>query len=182
MKLLKSTFIILLVLYVCESKFRFGLRRIFCVVTSNKTVYNNASCRFKTYSFNSYISFRITLKRRIPNCKVSFTLSRRNSDGYQKIIDLKDVEICKMIRNVEESPLKFVRDVMLYYEHSFAPVGNWLKFCELIGDIYYINGTYANLAAFELYPAGDYMSNYIFHDEIDSKAFNFTLMYHLSKY
>lgn len=164
-----------------ESKFRFGLRRVICT-TSDIYVYNNITCKYKTYSFNSYVTFRATIKKKVPrDIKLAFTLSRRSTDGYQRVMHLDNIPVCEYLRDLNSSSTSFLKDSFDYYKNKFAMAGNWFESCDRIGEVFFDNGTLAGQGMMNVYPQGYYMSNYLFTTSSDPQVFNYTMIYFLSK-
>jgi hypothetical protein len=153
---------------------------MFCT-TSGKSLLSNLSCYFKTFKRNGYFSFRGTLMRQISNAKVSYSNARKNSDGYQKILGLENVEICKILNDVQSSSLVPFAKSFIEYIKSVSS-GNFIDACNLTGEIYAYNITMANMSSFELFPAGEYMGTILYFDDLDSKILNITLQYRLIKF
>lgn len=162
-----------------ETKFRFLMRKFICE-SSNKTL-RNVSCKYKLFKRDSYLTFRGTMMRKVPNLNLSFVIKRKNSDGYQTILDVKDIEICKLTNNVATSNFSYINKFVDYIKTSFSSTGNWLNFCDFVGEIYFTNGTFSKLSLLEMFPEGDYSVSHIYFDEIDSQAINVSTMFHLTK-
>lgn len=179
-RLLIALLIVQLTVY-SVSKFNHRITRILCS-TSGKTILKNVSCFFRTYKRNGYFTIRATLTRLVPNGKVSYLNSRKNSDGYQKVLGVKDVGICKILKDAESSnSLVPFAKVFINYIKSISN-GNFINACNLTGDVYGYNLTMANMSSFELFPAGEYMGTIVYYDDLDSNIFNITLQFRLIKY
>lgn len=162
-----------------ECKTRFRMTRMICD-TSNETVLQNISCRVQTYKRESFITIRATLLRKSMDAKVTFSNYRKYTEGYQRLIYLKNIEACKIIRNIENASLPFIQSFIDHIKSNAK--GNFMSACNIIGEVYIVNLTFANLPAVNVYPEGDYIASYHFHDEFDDKIANITLMAHISKY
>lgn len=139
------------------AKPRFRIMKMICE-TSNKTVLRNISCRVRTYKRESFYTIRATLIRKIRNLKVTYSNYRKYIEGYQRLLHLKDIEACKIIKNIENASIPFIQS---YFDHLKSNVkGNFLSACNMIGEVSMINGTFANLSALNFYPEGDYMGVY----------------------
>lgn len=135
-----------------ESKTRVRYWKMVCK-TSNKTVLNNISCQIKTYKRENYITIRATIIRKVlMSARVTAITYRKNSDGYQPILTLKDLEICKIIKHIEESPFPFVKDFIQYVK-SVAK-GNYMDACGMIGDVSLNNASFSKVPGLDLYPEG----------------------------
>lgn len=162
-----------------QSKTRFRIMQMICE-TSNKTVLRNISCRVRTFKRESFYTIRATLIRKVGNLKVTYSNYRKYIEGYQRLLHLKDIEACKIIRNIENASIPFIQS---YFDHLKSNVrGNYLSACNMIrGEVSMINGTFANLTAVNFYPEGYYMGVYNLYDELDDKIANITFMSHISK-
>jgi hypothetical protein len=163
--------IVLALIYLSgvEAKSILRLTRIICEV-SGKTIQGQPICMIKTYNKISYFSIRFNASRATPNVKMDATDYRKNSDGYTKMLGFTDVEICKMYLNIKNSSNPFFKSVL---EDTLNRLdGNVFELCSVKeGEIRINNYTYATS---NIWPAGDYKANYLFHDEFDKKIFNFT--------
>lgn len=178
---MKFSLILLILLFqLTVSKFNHRITKISCSV-SGKSVLTNVSCHFKTFKKNGYVSFRGTLVRRIPNAKVDYCNTRKNSDGYQKILEIKDIEICKILKDVESSSIiPFVKTFIQYVKS--VSTGNLLNACNMTGEVYGYNVTMSNMSSYEFFPKGEYMSSVYFYDDLDDKIINVTILYQLIKF
>lgn len=115
------------------------------------------------------------------NMKVTYTSERKNSDGFQKVVQIKDVEICKIFKDIKSAPIPFVGDFVTYLR-TIAK-GNYLDCCEgIVGKLAMINGTFANFSALNMYPQGDYKSIFHYFDNQDSNILNVTFLSHITKF
>lgn len=166
---------------ISVSRFNHRITRVLCS-TSGKSILKNISCNFRTFKRNGYFNIRATMTRLVPNAKASYLNSRKKSDGYQKVLGVKDVEICKILNNAasKNSLVQFAK-IFVDYIKSISN-GNFINACNMTGDIYGYNLTMANMSSFELFPAGEYMGTMIVYDDLDSNIFNITLQFRLIKY
>lgn len=149
--------------------------------TSNKTVLSRLICKFRTIKRVSYLTNIVKSIRKMSNLKVSYTSRRKNSDGFQKVMEIKDVEICNIITNIKEASLPFVSEFIKYA--SQMAEGNYMTACDgIVGEFSFINATLANFTALNMFPQGDYKSYFHFADDVDSKVFNLTLISHITKF
>lgn len=179
--------VILFFIYVFNAsngKFRYRITKFNCE-TSNKTLYSNVSCQYKTYKTGSFASFRATILRFSDNVKLTGVLKRQNSDGFRTVLDIKNIEVCKIIKNLENAPIPFI-DTFLNYLKSgkaFAGGGNVMEFCDLKkGDIYFLNGTLDRFGALEIFPEGFYDFSIHVFDNLDADILNMTFVSRLVKY
>lgn len=164
-----------------ECKFRYILRKISCE-TSNKTILDNVTCNYRTFNRNSYITFRGTMVRQIPQVKMDSITRWKNSDGYQPVLVMKAIAICEILKNIESaSVIPYLKNVMNFVKKSFGH-GNLLEGCNLFGEIYLYNATFANWTSLEMHPAGDYFLTWFFYDDIDAKIMNVSFFGRLLKF
>lgn len=185
---IKTIFIIFLISQFVDnstSKFYHRITRFICA-TSNKTVLNNVSCFYRTFKGNGYFSFRGTLMRKVINPKIAYTNNRKNSDGWSKVLDIKDIEICKILNDLKSTStiIPYVKSTIEYFKSISN--GNFLNSCNMTGEFYGYNLTVLSLVAnnslFEYFPAGEYLGNVLYHDELDSNIMNLTLQFRLVKF
>lgn len=166
-------------LLIINAKFHYRMTKIECNA-SKKTVPERPLCLIKTYQRQSYLSICSNLTRKIPNAKVDYYNYRKNSDGYQKIIEFKQIEICKLVQNAASSSIPMMKSLVDYIKKNSN--GNFLEACDLVGISCMNNFTVANFQLMDLYPAGEYMTNMLYYDEDDENIFNITLFAHLTKF
>lgn len=169
---------ILLLFNFSDTKFRYRMLKINCKV-SNKTILGEPICRFRSIKRESYLTIRVQTIRMVPDAKITYISRRKNSDGYQKVMEIKDIEICKMLRNIAQAPFPVVQD---FVNHARKMSGNFLNGCNIKGEISVVNATLANFSALEFFPQGDYMTTFLIFDDFDSSIFNATWMSHISKF
>lgn len=178
--------VILLFVYVfniSNGKFRYRITKFNCA-TSNKTLYSNVSCQYKTYKTGSLASFRATILRISENVQLTCVLKRQNSDGYRTVLNIKNIEICKIIKNLENAPIPFI-DTFLNFLKSGKAFGssNVMEFCDLKkGDIYFLNGTLDKFGTMEIFPEGFYVFNIQVFDYLDPDILNMTFVTRLVKF
>lgn len=170
--------IVLILINFSDTRFRYRVMKLNCE-SSNKTVLQPI-CTFRSIKRESYLTVRGNSIRKFPNAKLTYISRRKNSDGYQKVLEVKDIEVCKIVKNLADAPFPFIKDFVNYIKDNAG--GNFLNGCNIIGEIFMVNGTMANFSAFEMFPQGDYMNNFHVFDDFDSKIFNATLTSHISKF
>lgn len=162
-----------------ESKFRYVMRKLDCI-TSNKTIFNNCTCTFKTYKKQNFLSFRGTMHRRAPNMKFNTVTSRRNSDGYQPVLSFNNIEFCKMLQGADDTNAPYVSKFINFIIRNKSPA-SIMNMCNFIGNINLNNLTFSNMSVFEMYPEGDYIAHFHLFDKVDPNVLNLTLNFHLFK-
>lgn len=105
-------------------------------------------------------------------------LKRQNSDGFRTVLDIKNIEVCKIIKNLENSPIPFVDTFINYLKSGKAfGGGNLMEFCDLKkGDIYFLNGTLDKFGAMEIFPEGFYVFSLLAFDNFDADILNMTFV------
>lgn len=115
----------------------------------------------------NYFTVIAMVIRKFPEAKVDYILKRENSDGYQNVINTKNIEFCKILKNTKQAPIPFIKTFIDFIKS--AATGNFLEFCDTIGEIRFANVSYTNYTLFEMYPAGRYIGSYLFHDDSDDQ-------------
>lgn len=161
-----------------NAKFHFRMVKIECS-SSKVTIPTRPSCFIKTYQRQSFLTVCTNITRKLPNAKIDYYQYRKNSDGYQKIIEFKNMEICKMIMNTDSTSVPLMKSLIDHIRKMSK--GNFLDGCDLIGESCMYNFTVANFTLMELYPEGDYMTNILYYDQVDSNIFNLSLYSRISK-
>lgn len=143
---LQFNFILLLIcaFNISNGKFRYRITKFNCA-TSNKSLYSNVSCYYRTYKTGSHASFRATILRAADNTesvKLTSILKRQNSDGFRTVLEIKNIEVCKIVKNLENSPIPFVGNFFDFLKSGKAfGSSNVMEFCDLRnGDLYFLNG------------------------------------------
>lgn len=172
-------FLLFIIFLSIESKFHCRLTRIVCEV-SGKTIVQKPTCFIKTYNRQSYLTARLNVSRKIPNAKIDYKLFHKNSDGFRKILEFRNIEICKILRDVNAVvPYDIIKKVIDDVKNSME--GNLHEFCDIIGEVYVNNYTVIGLSSMEIIPAGDYCVKLLFHDEKDDKIGSSELSFRLLK-
>lgn len=152
--------------------------------TSNKTFYSNVSCTYKTYKGGKCLAnFRATIMRRSLNFKSTTLLQRQNSDGYQTILEFKNIEICKLLKNLEAAPVPFIGKFLEFLKSGSAfGSGNVMSMCDLTsGEMNFFNASLENFPAISLFPSGDYSLSVHFFDNVDDKIIKMSFLVHFSR-
>lgn len=163
------------------SKFRWAQRKFECD-PSGKTLLTNVTCTYKTFKRESYLTFKGTIIRKFPYAKMNYVSRRMNSDGYQTVVEIKDIPICEILNNLEsEGMFPFIRDSVKHAKQQFKN-GNLLDGCNIVGDINLFNGSFTNFTSLEVFPPGDYFNTWYFHDGRDPKIINISFIGRLFKF
>lgn len=85
-----------------------------------------------------------------------YFLARQNVDGYQTILNFKNLEYCAMLKNIATSPIPFVENFFKYLKSGKAfGGGNIMDLCEMdSGEVNFFNATLENFPAMDFFPAG----------------------------
>lgn len=161
---------------------RIRLLRVFCEISS-KTIPQKPSCNIKTFKGQSYLSVRLNLSRTINDGLLNFACHHKKIDGFQKIIGIENVKICKIVSSMKTSSsnfstgLNFNPLLVRVFEYIKTKAdGNIFEACETVGNIFLNNLTFSGLPMLRIWPQGDYKADVLFHDKNDGKILNFTLL------
>lgn len=172
--------LVMSLLLTYESKTLIRFTRIICEISRN-TIPEQPTCFIKTHKKQSYFTIRFNLTRKTPNALLNYNSNRKNSDGYTRIVDLKNLEICKMIQS---NKFSFTGIISLMFESSIKIIkGNAFEICtKKEGEKSIDNFTLSSLATlFEPMPAGEYLASHLLFDKNDENILNITLYYQLFK-
>lgn len=153
----------------CESRLFMRITKINCEI-SRKTIPEQPTCFIKTYKKQSYITIKLNITRKVPNLLLSYNTSRKNSDGYTKFLELKDLEFCKIFRS---KTLSFDGIVGLIAESVIKLIdGNVFEVCtKKEGEKSVNNLTFTSiLSLFQAFPAGEYLNSLHFYDKNDENV------------
>lgn len=166
-----------------DGKFRYRIMKVICD-SSNKTVFNNVSCPYRTYKGGtSLVSLRGTIFRKSTNPLLTHVSKRQNSDGYQTIMEFKEIEICKLLKNIDNAPIPFIGNFMNYLKNGAFTEGNILDYrCGNIGELNFFNLSLLKFSPLDLFPEGDYILQFHVFDDFDSQIMNLTIFSHLTKF
>lgn len=184
--LLAIVFVLINAILLSDAKFRYRILKFICE-TSNKTVLNNVSCTYKTYKGGRCLAnFRATIIRPAKSrldMLVSLLLHRKNLDGFQKVLDIQNVEVCKLLKSIQQSPIPFVGEIMDYLKTGGAfEKGNVLDFCDMVdGEINFFNGSLENFEIIEMFPAGSYLMKINFSDNFDDDVMRMSILSHFAR-
>lgn len=149
---------------------------------SNKTIPQKPWCQIKNFKKQSYFTFKVNVSRNISNMKVDIEPSRKNSDGYRRVLEFKNLEICKILKGADLDSMLIPQTIKeFFYCVRKSMNGNILDACDIIGEIYLKNFTFSDFAVFDLFPPGDYKGKVLFHDDIDQEALTMIGFARLSK-
>lgn len=130
---------------------------------------------------DTLVNLRGTFIRKALNAKVTVSVSRQNSDGFQQILNFEGLEICKYFKSIEDNTLPFIPFIKQYINFlKNSANGNFMELCETIGDVQLINTSLGNTPAVQIYPRGD-VDRYYFFDDFDDKIGHIALFYHIYK-
>jgi hypothetical protein len=165
----KYWFLITIISFILdvESKVPFKLTGITCE-TSYKTVPEKPVCFIKTLQREYYVNIRFNTTRKLPNLKLDFEILHANADGFRKIIEFKQINLCNhhVSTNSESSPLRNV--VKMVLDHiAISMNSNVLSACDSFGEFYVKNFTWTNKKIVGFFPSGDYKANLKFYDDLD---------------
>lgn len=173
-------------LLMTDAKFRYRMLQFICE-TSSKTIHSNVSCLFKTYkNRRSLVNLNATIIRPTTNHRLdmlaTLLVQRKTRDGFQKLLEFKNIEVCVLIKNIQKAPVPFVGEILNYLKNGGAfDEGNVLDICDIFGKIYFVNGTMEKFAALEMFPSADYLVGVHLYDKFDDKIINITFISHLFK-
>lgn len=97
---------------------------------------------------------------------------RKTSVGvYDRIINLPNVEGCKILQGMKTIPL-----LLGIKELLESSDGNIFSACSSTGEIAMANFTLANSSIVKLWPSGEFKTVVKFYDKIDDNIFNVTFL------
>jgi hypothetical protein len=114
------------------------------------------------------------------NFKLDVQVAHKSNNldrNWREFINIKKLELCDLLENLESSPLK------LAIQQVNATFPGLVKRCPL-SAINVVNGTSSNLAddnnyALTLFPNGIFRVIFTFYDDIDEKIFQMTYYFEL---
>lgn len=84
---------------IIESKFNIRILRVICENFGN-SIPMKPSCSIKTIKRQKFISIRLNLTRKVSIATLNYWVFHKNSDGYKKIFEREDFQICKVIKTI----------------------------------------------------------------------------------
>lgn len=175
--------LLFILISICESKFRVRMTKINCN-GSLKTVPQKPWCQIKNIRKESYFTMKLNITRSVPNMNIDFGSYYKNSDGFRRVIEFKNIEACKIINNKGniDSMLipQMIKDLAKYLRDMID--GNIFDGCTTNGELNIKNLTFKDLTMLNIFPHGEYRIDLLFHDEIDDNVLTLSGYARLSKF
>lgn len=159
---------------LCETASFLRLTRIICQI-SRITIPEQPDCFIKTYKKRSYFTVRFNTTRKSPNLQLNYKSSRKSADVYSRILEFKDLEICKIFQTKKFSFIGIFHSI---FEETLKLIGgDVFEVCtKKEGEKIVKNVTFSDMTAvFETFPPGDYLNIFHFFDKNDPNVINVSL-------
>jgi hypothetical protein len=149
---------------------------VVCEISS--VTISKAICLIRIYKRQSYLTIQYNLTRKTPDCKLNLTISRKNADGFQTILDFKRLDICKFLQNIN-NPLipSLLKESLQFMKNT----GNIFDACDIIGQVDIKNLTLKDMKIIEIFPPGHYQVLVKIFDEKDDKIGYVTVLSKVDK-
>jgi hypothetical protein len=157
-----------------DTKMVTRLTGVVCEI-SRKTIPEQPTCFIKTYNTQTFLTIRFNITRNTPRLKLNYSDNFKNSDGYNKVFELNNLEICKMVQSSKSSSLLPFKLVFEYFMENLN--GNVLEICsKQEGEKFIENFNAKELGPlYASWPTGDYLTSHHFYDKNDQNVINVTV-------
>lgn len=92
----------------------------------------------------------------------------KKADGFKKTTEFKKVEVCKIVRDLNNPKSPFIVRELIKYMKTIIN-GNIFEACDITGEIRVNNLTLKDCTLLELWPTGIFRTDILIYDEIEKK-------------